>query len=195
MKRLILPVSLLVFSYGCISSTAEEKKEPVQTQESVTPPEQQVEPPVIQEATAPAPQTTVTATSALPSAMIMDANNQTLNLSAYKGKKVFVNLWATWCGPCRAEIPSIERLAAKADKKKVAFVMLSLDDNFDKARAYARNNNMKLPIFYPAGELPALFNVEGIPTTFIFDENGVIIHQQTGSSDFDTNEFLTMLTK
>ncbi|MBK8951379.1 MAG: TlpA family protein disulfide reductase [Chitinophagaceae bacterium] len=136
MKRLMLPVSLLVFSYGCISSTAEEKKDPVQTQESVTPPAPQPEQPSPPETTPAVPQTTAT-TSALPSAMIMDANNQTLNLSAYKGKKVFVNLWATWCGPCRAEIPSIESLAAKSDKSKVAFVMLSLDDNFDKARGYA----------------------------------------------------------
>lgn len=190
MKRLILPVSLLVFSYGCISSTAEEKKETTATQESVTPPAPQPEQPA-----APTAPETATATSALPSAMITDVNNQTFNLSEYKGKKVFVNLWATWCGPCRVEIPSIERLAAKANKNNVAFVMLSLDDSFDKARAYAQNNNMKLPIFYPAGELPQLFNVEGIPTTFIFDENGSIIHQQTGSSDFDTNEFLTMLNK
>lgn len=134
-------------------------------------------------------------TAAIPSFKILTVENKTVNLSSLKGKKVFVNLWATWCPPCRAEIPSIEKLAAKTDKNKVAFVMLALDNQFDKAISYAAKNKMTLPVYYPAENLPPLFNVEGIPTTFIFDEQGKLVHQQVGSVDYNTSKYVNMLTK
>jgi len=73
--------------------------------------------------------------------------------------------------------------------------MLSLDDNFEKAKSFAIKNNMKLPVYYPAGNLPQLFVVDGIPVTFIFNENGEVIYQQVGSADYDTKEFFDMLNK
>ncbi len=63
-------------------------------------------------------------------------DGKAINLSDLKGKVVFVNLWASWCPPCRAEMPRIEALYKKIDKSKVAFVMLSLDDNAAKARKF-----------------------------------------------------------
>jgi thiol-disulfide isomerase/thioredoxin len=134
-------------------------------------------------------------TTTLPTFNMLTVENKTMNLSSLKGKKVFVNLWATWCPPCRAEIPSIEKLAAKTDKSKVAFVMLALDNQFEKAINYAAKNKMTLPIYYPAENLPPLFNVEGIPTTFIFDEQGKLIHQQVGSVDYNTSKYISLLTK
>jgi thiol-disulfide isomerase/thioredoxin len=133
-------------------------------------------------------------TTALPAFNMLTIENKKINLSSMKGKKLFVNLWATWCPPCRAEIPSIEKLASKTDKAKVAFVMLALDNQFEKAISYASKNKMTLPVYYPAENLPPLFNVEGIPTTFIFDEQGKLIHQQVGSVDYNTTKYLTMLT-
>ena len=109
----------------------------------------------------------------LPAFNMTDANGNTVNLSSFKGKKVFVNLWATWCPPCRAEIPSIEGLASKADKEHAVFIMLSLDENFEVAKKFANAEKLTVPVFYPAEKLPKLFNTDGIPATFIFDENGV----------------------
>ena len=134
-----------------------------------------------------------TAKSDLPSFNMVNAANQAVNLAQFKGKKVFVNLWATWCPPCRAEIPSIESLATKTDKNKVEFVMLSLDDNFDKAKNYATRNNMSLPVYYPASTLPQVFVTDGIPMTIIFDEQGKIIFQLVGSENYDTQRFADLL--
>lgn len=131
----------------------------------------------------------------LPSLKLLNAQKQVINISSLKGKKVFVNLWATWCGPCRAEIPSIEKLAAKLDPNKVAFVMIGLDDEFAKPFAYATKNKIKLPVFYPAENLPAVFNTDAIPATFIFNEKGELIHKQIGSVDYNTKEYLTLLSK
>jgi thiol-disulfide isomerase/thioredoxin len=131
--------------------------------------------------------------SALPSFRMRNGRGEIVDMAQFKGKKVFVNLWATWCPPCRAEIPSIESLGAKTDPAKVEFVMLSLDDNFEKAKNYAANNNMRLPVYYPASDLPQLFVTEGIPMTVIFNEKGEILFNEVGSANYDTKRFQDLL--
>lgn len=138
-----------------------------------------------------APQTSAT----LPDFMVKTDQGKTVNLKSFKGKKVFVNLWATWCGPCRREMPSIEALYNKTKGKKVEFVMLSLDDDFNKAINYKSTNKLTMPMYYPAGNMPALFNVDGIPATFVFDEKGELIKTIQGSTNYDTQDFVNLLTK
>jgi len=129
----------------------------------------------------------------LPAFAMQDIDGKTVNLQSLKGKKVFVNLWASWCPPCRREMPSIEKLAKAADKDKVAFVLISLDDDFDKAKAFAKRQRLSLPIYYPAESLPSLFNVQAIPTTFIFDEEGNLFHRIDGGDDYDTESYRKLL--
>lgn len=129
----------------------------------------------------------------LPSFDVFDIEGNILHLENLKGKKVFVNLWASWCPPCKREMPSIAKLYKSIDTNKVAFVMISLDDKFEKAKAFVRSAKLHLPIFYPAENLPALFYVEGIPATFIFDENGELIKRVDGGSNYNTSEFKTLL--
>lgn len=132
-------------------------------------------------------------TPTLPAFSIQDVTGQILNLQNFKGKKVFVNLWASWCPPCRREMPSIEKLAKSVDTGKVAFVMLSLDDNFDKAKRFIKKQKLQLPIYYPAENLPPLFNVPGIPVTFIFNEKGELIQRIDGGDDYNTDEYRAVL--
>lgn len=130
----------------------------------------------------------------IPDFKVKDANGKIVNLKDFKGKTVFVNLWATWCGPCRREMPSIESLSKKLAGKKVEFVMLSLDEDFTKALNYSKSSNLTLPMYCPAANLPQLFNVDGIPATFIFNKKGELIHNIQGSVNYDTEEFVKMLT-
>ena len=90
-------------------------------------------------------------------------------------------------------MPSIEKLAKAVDKNKVAFVLLSLDDNFDKAKAFAKRQQLSLSIYYPAENLPALFNVQSIPTTFLFDEEGNLFQRTDGGDDYDTEAYRKVL--
>ncbi|MFT3676433.1 MAG: TlpA disulfide reductase family protein [Chitinophagaceae bacterium] len=129
----------------------------------------------------------------IPDLTLTSASGQSLSLASFRGKKVFVNLWATWCGPCREEIPSIQRLQAKIDSSKTAFVMLSLDDNFEQAIKYATNNKMTLPVYAPATALPSLFQVQGIPVTYVFNEAGELIYRKDGAFDYDTPYFTGLL--
>ena len=128
-----------------------------------------------------------------PSFVMQNSNGDTVNLQSLKGKKVFVNLWASWCPPCRAEMPSIEKLYASINKNKVAFVMLSYDKNPNAALKFMRSNKLSLPIFFPTEQPPAIFNTDGIPATFIFNEKGELIKQNTGAEDYDTNAYRQLL--
>lgn len=129
----------------------------------------------------------------IPSFNLKDVNGNVVNLESLKGKKVFVNLWATWCPPCRKEMPSIQKLSAEVNKNNVAFVMLSLDDDFEKAKAYVQEQNLMLPIYYPAEPLPELFNVNGIPATFIFNEKGKLIKRVDGMDNYDSGKYRDLL--
>lgn len=186
MKIILFAATLGLFLLGCNNGT--EKISSTETAASTTGPAGSNETTV-----APAPAPAVTSSSQLPSFNMKNSLNQVVDLAAFRGKKVFVNLWATWCPPCRAEIPSIEKLAAKTDRSKTEFVMLSLDDNFEKAKTYAANNSMKLPVYYPAANLPQLFVTDGIPMTVIFNEKGEVVFNQVGSADYDTKVFLDLL--
>lgn len=130
-----------------------------------------------------------TADKTLPQFAMLDAAGNAQNLQNFKGKKVLVNLWATWCPPCRAELPSLEKLYNSIDKEKTAFVFVSLDKDFEIAKKYAQSHKLNVPIYYPAGDLPDLFAVDGIPTTFIFDEQGRLLAQREGSEDYNTPRY------
>lgn len=129
----------------------------------------------------------------IPAFMMVDEAGSRLDLSTFKGKKLFLNLWATWCPPCRAEMPSIQQLYNTTDRQTSVFVMLSLDEDFQSAKFYRSQENFSFPIYAPAQNLPDLLNVRGIPATFIFDENGKLIHQKEGTANYDTDEYRELL--
>lgn len=182
-RRLILSAIILSVAFAACSNNGEKEEA------TTTVAEQQVS---TDSNMAAAPRESVTAET-LPAFTVLDVTGKTINLQSLKGKKVFINLWASWCPPCRREMPSIEKLSKAVDKEKVTFVMLSLDDNFDKARAFVKRQQLSLPIYYPAENLPAMFNVDGIPTTFIFDESGKLIQRIDGGDNYDSPEYRKLL--
>ncbi|HEY8398648.1 MAG TPA: TlpA disulfide reductase family protein [Flavihumibacter sp.] len=125
----------------------------------------------------------------IPRAALKSIDGQQLDLSSFKGKRLMVNLWASWCKPCLDEIPSIEKLYSKMNHDKSAIVLLSIDKDQDKARAYARENNLQTPVYFPDGRLPSIFEVPSIPTTFIYDENGLLVDRIVGDRDYDTKGY------
>lgn len=131
--------------------------------------------------------------ASLPSFTVQDVNGNGVNLNSFKGKKVFVNLWASWCPPCRAEMPSIEKLYQSVDSSKVAFVMLALDNDFEQSKQFIKKQGLNLPVYYPTENLPQLFNVQGIPATFIFNEQGELIQRIDGGDDYDTDRYRELL--
>ncbi len=136
--------------------------------------------------------TSLTAASGL---QLVSADGTPLNLNRFRGKAVFVNLWATWCPPCRAEMPGIEALYERTDTSKVAFVMISLDVRPEKAQKFMRRQGFRFPVYYPAAPLPAPFNSPSIPTTIILTPNGQVAARYEGMADYDTPKFQAALEK
>lgn len=126
---------------------------------------------------------------------LLDADGNRVDVASFKGKVIFINLWATWCGPCRVEMPSIQSLYNTVDKDKVVFVMLALDqkDPFNKVNKYIRDKEFTFPVYFPATSLPEMLQVRSIPTTFVINSQGVVVHKQMGTANYDTEEFKTFL--
>ncbi len=125
----------------------------------------------------------------LPSFLIQDVNGNLVNFSSFAGKKIFLNLWASWCPPCQKELPSIEKLYRSVNKEQVAFVLLALDDDFEKSKKYMQSKGLNLPIYYPAQGLPPALQVKDIPVTFIFNENSELMGKVIGGDDYDTDSY------
>lgn len=124
-----------------------------------------------------------------------NASGEKVSFASLKGKTVFVNLWATWCPPCVAEMPSIQALYNQTAGDDVAFVMLSLDDKFDKAKNWMANRSHTMPVYFAAGDLPPVFQVRSIPTTYVFNPAGKIIYKNIGQEDYSKPKFVKMLQK
>ena len=122
--------------------------------------------------------------------VVKDLEGKKLSMKELRGKVIFINLWATWCGPCRAEMPSIQNLYNDVDKDKVAFVMLSLDQENEKRKIekYISDKEFTFPVYQPASPLPALLRVNTIPTTFIIGPDGKVVSRKTGMANYDTEE-------
>lgn len=123
---------------------------------------------------------------------LMDRNGKIITLEDLKGKVIFMNFWATWCPPCIAEMPSIDKLHADMGKN-VAFVMLSLDDDFEKAKQFDDNKGYDLPIYTLAGEIPAMYQSSAIPTTYVIDAKGNLALTHKGMADYSDPEFKRFL--
>jgi thiol-disulfide isomerase/thioredoxin len=106
-------------------------------------------------------------------------------------------VWATWCGPCRAEMPSIQGLYNSIDHSKVEFIMLAVDqkDPYQRVPAYVKDKGYNFPVYYPAGDLPSLLRVSSIPATFVISKEGKVVFREAGAANYDTDEFRSFLQK
>ncbi len=127
---------------------------------------------------------------------MVDLQDRPASLEAYRGKTVFLNIWATWCGPCVAEMPSIARLAEEPRLKDrgIAFVCVSVDDTTDLVRSFLKGRSWKMD-FFRSQEIPRVFQTAGIPATFIIGPDGRIAASEVGSASWDSPETIAMLEK
>jgi thiol-disulfide isomerase/thioredoxin len=112
-----------------------------------------------------------------------DVDGNDVSLSAYKGKVVLLNFWATWCGPCKAEIPGFVRIQEKYRDKGLVIVGYSVDDTADKAKAYAAEYKMNYPILLGEGRedvQDAYGPIWGIPASFIISKEGKVCRKHMG---------------
>ncbi len=129
---------------------------------------------------------------------LQDLTGKTVSLQSLRGKVVFLNVWATWCGPCRDEMPSMETLYDEF-KGNPDFVMLAVSQDTNQAAVlpYVRKNGYHFNILLdPENTIGDSYNVSGVPETFIIDRKGRIVAHHMGAFDWsrpDVSEALREL--
>lgn len=101
----------------------------------------------------------------------------------YLGQVVVVNFWATWCGPCQAEMPLFERMA-RSMRGQVVFLAVNDDEGFEEVRGFARRYALSFPVLLdPGGKITSRYFVNAYPTTFFIDAEGILRAKHIGSLD------------
>lgn len=109
-----------------------------------------------------------------------------LNLAALKGQVVLLDLWATWCDPCRASLPGYQALYEKLGPKGFSVVALSVDEQAGDARAFVERAGLKFPIGWdPKGAWPARLNLETMPTAWLLARDGSVAFVHPGFREGD----------
>jgi thiol-disulfide isomerase/thioredoxin len=127
---------------------------------------------------------------------LFELDDKPASFARFRGQPVFLNIWATWCGPCVQEMPSIARLAddPRLKGKDVAFVCVSIDDESVKVRRFLEGRHWRMS-FFRAEKIPPVFFTESIPATYIIAPDGRIAASEIGSARWDTPEVVELLEK
>lgn len=119
-----------------------------------------------------------------------DENGSIRSLASYEGDVIFMNIWATWCAPCIAEMPSIHALYNSFDENEnVRFLLVSVDDDFEKAKNFMSVRNFDMPVYHFRGKEPGTYESTVIPTTYVISADGKLVMEKRGLAKYDTPEF------
>lgn len=125
---------------------------------------------------------------------LQNEQGEILDAQTLKGKTIFMNIWATWCAPCVAEMPGINKLYDKLkDNEDVVFLMVSEDREFQKAKDWIAKKGFDFPIYKLATRLPDEYETNVIPTTVVISSEGKIVVKHTGMANYNTRRFRRLL--
>jgi thiol-disulfide isomerase/thioredoxin len=113
--------------------------------------------------------------------VLNDHNNVPVKMAEYKGKVVILNFWATWCGPCKEEIPAFVELYDRYKDKGLVIVGVSIDDSVEQLRPFIKEWRMQYPVLQMTPEIETAYGpFYGVPMTFLIARDGTICHKQMG---------------
>ncbi|MGM0500479.1 MAG: TlpA family protein disulfide reductase [Bacillota bacterium] len=121
-----------------------------------------------------------------PGFSLINMNDQEVNLSDYRGKKVFLNFWASWCPPCRQEMPDMQKLHEEHGDE-IAVLAVNIGENKSTVINFMMQNKLNLPVLLDLNKSIAQnYLVRAIPTTYILDEDGIIIEKTFGALNYQS---------
>ena len=128
---------------------------------------------------------------AAPAFTLADLDEETHTLSDYAGKPVIVNFWATWCPPCREEMPSMERAWQKLESEGIAMLGINVGENFDTVFGFTSQVDVSFPLLLDTdSKATAKWPIRGLPTTYVLNGEGEIVYQAVGGREWDDDALL-----
>lgn len=118
------------------------------------------------------------------------------DLNDLKGKVIFLNFWATWCPPCRAEMPSINKLYNQfKNDKNVVFLFVDADSDLPKSIKFMKDRKYEMPVYKSASEVPQQIFSGSLPTTVIFDKQGRLSFKHEGIANYADKKFIEFINE
>ena len=125
-----------------------------------------------------------------PNFQLWDLNGNPISLAEYRGRVVLVNFWATWCGPCRVEMPAMERLYREFNRKDFEILAVSTDpQGVAVTRPFKESLGLSFPILHDSDfRVGVAYGARTLPITFLVDRQGMIRHRIFGARDWESPE-------
>ena len=125
---------------------------------------------------------------------LKDLNGRETSLREFDGRVVFLNFWATWCGPCRAEIPSMEQLYGELRDQGFTILAVNSQEPPEQVSAFVEEAGMSFPVLLDAeGRIGAVYGVRAISTTYIIGPQGAILGRMVGTRDWNSPEIISLV--
>jgi len=125
-----------------------------------------------------------------------DASGKDISLKQLKGKVVLLNFWATWCPPCRAEMPSLNSLHQKLKTDtNIVFIAVDADSKLKESAQFMAKYDYHLPLYEVMSDVPESVYGGNLPTTAIFDKEGTMVFRHEGMANYDTERVKGFLQK
>ena len=125
--------------------------------------------------------------------VLFDLNQKPVKLTDYKGAIVFLNFWATWCPPCRDEMPAMQKLYDRHKTDPFRMIAVSIKEPPVQVMNFFKDRQLSFTaLFDPRGEAGKKFGINSIPTTYLLDKNGNIIARTLGPRDWDSRQAHTL---
>lgn len=119
----------------------------------------------------------------------LNGSEATVKLSKYQGKLVYLDFWASWCGPCRQSFPWMNELQSKYGARGLQIIAVNLDSKNEDAKNFLSTTPARFVVaFDPAGATPRSYGVKGMPSSFLIDQDGKLVHEHSGFRESDKEE-------
>ena len=135
---------------------------------------------------------------AAPDFLLRDASGNELRLTALRGRPVILHFWATWCEPCREELPALEAIARHMADSGVILVAVAIDEEADTARIrrYAQDLGVTFPVYLAReGTISERYWSWGVPVTYLIDPAGRLVARSLGPRDWTSASMQTLITQ
>ena len=126
---------------------------------------------------------------------LVDLNGKIVDFEQFRGKVIFLNFWATWCGPCLGEMPEIQKLYNIFEGNKDIVFLIVTSEDYAKVKSFIQKSQYSFPVYLASFGTPRTFEFSSIPTTFVVNKKGQIVVRTVGATNWSGSKTKELLDK